>query len=319
MNPVTFDESPHKEKKVVYDAWIPEWDSAGGLESLKLQPKLRYVSPVWYSLSKSGVIVENVTTLKDEITSTATESGALIVPTIGNSFDRVRTHLLLSNRTQSQIEIDKLVSIAISKNYAGFDIDWEELAEEDGPLYSKFIEQLAQTLHKNKKIITVSLHARTGDPFEWVSAKAHDYKELNINVDMVRIMAYDFHNPTSEPGPITPDGWLDRVIRYSKNNIDTDKLVISLPFYGYDWTKGTPGVGVTYKEVEKLKELYNPQIKRDGPSGELNFEYTKNSQKHTVWFVDKFAVRYKIALSQKHGIYQFCFWRLGGEDPETWI
>jgi spore germination protein len=306
------------DKPVEYNAWIPEWDERGAVDSLSSsKSKLKTISPVWYKLSEKITIEEISTPLKPEILSITTASGIKVVPMIGNDFDGKRIHTFLTNLDIQYKVIDTLIEKAKSKGYAGYDVDWEQIFPEDENLFVEFLRRFALKLHSEHKILSVAVHARTGDASDWDGSKGHNYKSIGRFVDQVKIMAYDYHSGDTEPGPVTPVDWMKKVIVYSRKNIEAEKVVLSLPLYGYDWGGGTTK-GVTYTDVAAILKETGVSPLRDAASSEMTFKYTKDSKEHTVYYQDSQAIKNKIDIAKMSGIYQFCFWRLGGEDPAFW-
>ena len=166
--------------------------------------------------------------------------------------------------------------------------------------------------------MSVTVHARTGTNNDWERVRGHDYARLSKHVDHFRVMAYDFHFSTSDPGSVTPLDWYKKVIKYSLDNVDKDKLVIGLPLYGYDWGENS-GESVMYKDAINKVAEYKGEIVRDEKNGGLIAYYTLDGIDHDVWFDDAESVMQKIEIAQNSGIHQFVFWRLGGEDMELWI
>ena len=49
----------------------------------------------------------------------------------------------------------------------------------------------------------------------WSGPQAQDWQRLGAAVDFFKIMTYDFHYSTSEPGPIAPLAWVDEVLDFA--------------------------------------------------------------------------------------------------------
>jgi len=128
-------------------------------------------------------------------------------------------------------------------------------------------------------------------------------------------MAYDYSWSGSTAGAITPLDWLDRVTAYAESVITPEKIIVGLPFYGFDWV-GTAGKTVTYASATKLAQTNGATIVHDA-NGEATFTYAGG---HTVYFQDAAAYSKKIdVLRQKHPhIGGFSAWCAGQEDPEIW-
>jgi len=302
-----------------FSAWMPWWDEKKSIESLKIaSSKLKYISPVWYKIDNSGGLREIKVTKKNEVLKIASESGVLLIPTIGNDFDGTRINKLLLNTELNQLLIKKMILIAKENGFVGWDLDWEEIKESDRNLFSEFVGVLGTALRQENLKLIVTVHAQTGKEDDWVGTKGQDWDALSKNTDALRIMAYDFHHSASHPGPVTPINKLKEVLDYAISVIPLEKLVIGLPNYGYDW-RGNIGEPIQYEKAITLLLSNNGSWSRDRSSFALKGTYTDNlGSNHELWFEDKESIIKKILIAKEYGIYQYCFWSLGGEDKTFW-
>ena len=106
-----------------------------------------------------------------------------------------------------------------------------------------FVEELADGLHADGRLLTVSIppvydDGRTSDSGYWV----YDYGAITPHVDAIRIMAYDYSVDGSEPGPIAPLAWVDTIIAgTTAASGDPSKLILGIPMYGRNWPVSTDG------------------------------------------------------------------------------
>lgn len=308
-----------KKEEIKYSAWVPYWKQNEAVESLQSMKdgKLSEVMPVWYELDSSGQVVESKYIEREKLKDVATEKKIKIVPTLTNStpegFDGQRVTRLIEN---GETEIDKLVDLAKSNQYSGWDLDLEEIKISDKDKFVNFVQNLSKKLHANKLTLSVTVHAQSGDD-NWIGSKGQDIQSLGNYADTVRVMAYDFHNSNSDSGPITPTADLRKTIEYTLGVVPKEKIAICLPTYGYDWSTS----GVTPLQFEDMNHLVfknSVGIERDTESFEMTGEYYKGSKLHTIWYQDYESLLKKIEVSKTYDITSFCFWNLGGEDQEFW-
>jgi len=301
-----------------FSGWIPWWDEKRALISLeKSKYRLSSILPVWYRIEKSGRINEIITSNRQEITEAAVTSGLLIIPTIFNDFDNQRVSLLFDDETLQKEEAKKLVKTALLSKYHGWDLDWEEILRSDRKRFTSFVELLAEELHKNNLLLSVTVHAQTGKIDDWENSLGQDWLELKNYADFIRIMAYDFHHSGSEPGPVTPLDKLREVLDYAVSVLPREKIVLGLPTYGYDWDR-EGGESFQYVDILERIEEFNGHYRRDSESFASKGSYALDGVEHTLWFEDSESITQKISIARSFGIYQFCFWSLGGEDKEIW-
>ena len=68
---------------------------------------------------------------------------------------------------------------------------------------------------------------------------SYDYKYFASQADAIILMNYDFHWPTSSPGPIAPQDWFVRNIDNMVKLVPPEKIVMGIANYGYDWPAKT--------------------------------------------------------------------------------
>jgi len=297
-------------------AWIPPWD-ASALTSIQLHAgDLDESNPVWYSLSSSGAIVLNWNA--ENPTWLAAMTGTRVLPTIQNtvsgSFDGTVAATLLSTATSRETHAQAIADLVVSKVYDGIDVDYERVPAASRADFTAFVQLLAQKLHAAGKQLSVTVYAKTSDAQNWDGPGAEDWVALGAAADWIKIMAYDYHWSTSAPGAIAPLSWLDQVAAYAESAIPAAKIVVGLPWYGYDWV-GSNGTGVVYSGAMSTAAANGATIARDA-----NNEATYTYADHVVYFQDAAAYQSKTdLLRQKHpGIAGFAHWRTGSEDPGFW-
>ena len=296
-------------------AWVPTW--GGGVTSIQTNAgAIQESNPVWYALNADGSIA--LKSGAENPTALAAMVGTQIIPTIQNtvnsSFNASVAAQVIGTPDARDAHAAAIVQLVVSKAYDGIDVDYERLPSTQVANFSAFISTLAQKLHVAGKKLSVSVYPKTADTDNWSGPGGEDYRAIGAAADFVKIMAYDYHWDTSAPGAITPLDWLDKVATYATSKIAASKVMMGLPWYGYDW-QGSNGIGVTYAQAMQRAQSNNAAITHD-VNGEATFTYAG----HTVYFQDAAAYAQKIQLlKQKHGsIGGFAHWAAGQEDPQVW-
>lgn len=302
----------------VYSAWIPTWDQDKVLQSVASSSgKLSYLSPVWYRLDAKKKITEIKEGKKAEIKAIVKQSRINLIPTISNELDGKRATIFLKDEAGYKIQADNLVNIAETEGFQGWDIDFEEMSLSDQEAFSKFIKIFSEKLHSKKLLLTVSVHSQTGTAEDRNAAKAQDLLQIAKYADFIRVMIYDYHNTQTDPGPITPLAEYKQVLGYITKVVPPGQLVVGLPLYGYKWNKSNNSA-VVYQDVQAIIQKLKLNLNRDKTSGEQIVSYSENSTPNVIWVEDSQSVIYKINIAREYGVYQFIFWRLGGEDLNLW-
>lgn len=297
---------------VEYSAWIPWWDENRAIQSIESSAQvLDHAMPGWYKINDQAGLERIDSKEAQNIKQMLDKNDIEIMPSIFNDFDAKRVTLLLQDSNLEDSFIESLISTAKENGYSGWDIDFEQIDNQDKDSFSDFIGLMAKRLHNNKLKLSVSVHAKTGGSTDSQASQSMDYKALSHSADLIRIMAYDYHHSGSIAGPITPVDWLEKVIDYSLDNIDRKKIVIALPLYGYEWsTDGTKSV--LYQDVAKTSNFTS--FVRDSVSHVLS----ANLESRETWVEDSQSVIEKIQIAKNKGINKFSFWKLGGEDLKLW-
>jgi spore germination protein YaaH len=128
-------------------------------------------------------------------------------------------------------------------------------------------------------------------------------------------MAYLYHYPSGDPGPLAPPEWVSEVARFAASQIPPEKLSIALTMNGCDW--GVPGQGksMNYDKVMNLLAKYHAVVERDRDTATPFFRYTAKGVEHEVWFEDAVSLKEKARTLQGIGIHHVALWYLGSGDP----
>lgn len=63
-----------------------------------------------------------------------------------------------------------------------------------------------------------------------------DYAALGENADAVFLMTYEWGYTYGPPMAVAPLDKVRQVVEYAVTRIPSEKLVLGIPNYGYDWT-----------------------------------------------------------------------------------
>jgi spore germination protein YaaH len=311
--------------------WIAFWDWRDACTTLDTQSKtIKEVMPFWYDMDSTGEIFysEGIPHLISagrldldtrQFTRECQAKGMKVMPLISNEFDKQRVHNLLSDPTSRQRHIDNILQLIRFNGYDGVDIDYEGLMKEDREAYSLFLTDLGKALHKEKKLLSVAIAAKTSEPGNWDSVIALDYKAIGKAADRVRIMAYDYHYSGGEPGPIAPLSWVRNILEFSTKEIPPQKIWLGIGAYGIDWGPGKDRE-LTFNGATALDAKYQVEPQWDPDWSETWFAYTEEStlSQRTVWFQESQSFQKRWEFCKKYKIGGVSIWRIGGEDPKTW-
>jgi spore germination protein len=298
--------------------WIPYWVQSQAFQSLQGHAEFfSAVSPFWYRVSASGELESFNGAEDSSILSFFSSHGIKVIPLITNEFNSQLISTVLNDRIIRQRHVQAIANKVSQMNYAGIEINYENLFVRDRELFVLFVQELKTALSRLNKLLVVTVHAKTNPIGGFSGAEAHDYPGIGHHADIVRIMGYDYHWQGGISGPIAPADWVDAVLAYAVSVIPRNKIVLGVPTYGYDWPEGQPASGVTYAEAISTAERYNIPIIRNAELGP-HFMYMENGLIHEVWFVDALNFSTLLDLVNKYNLRGICIWYLSAEDPKIY-
>lgn len=179
------------------------------------------------------------------------------------------------------------------------------LRSSDRDAYAAFVGTLADRLRAVDRRLTVTVQAKTADQGTGDFHAAQDYEALGAAADEVRVMAYDHHWSTSDPGPIAPLGWVEDVVEYTLSRVPPEKVSLGI---GRTATTGRRGKGqgqgtdVMGADAVALAEGYAATVQWDAEAQAPWFTYTEpDGAAHTVWYENARSIGLKADLAAHNG------------------
>lgn len=276
--------------------------------------RLDIVAPHWLEIDESGEV------LSSEVREAATvlrSSSAVVLPSVVLSSRLAGNRIVTDPAVGTTATAQLLAAVA---PWDGLALDFEGLDPGDRAGLSAFIRSLGAALRTAGKYFAVALPAKTRDvQTGW--AGAYDYGAIAGAADLYVVMAYGFRTSASEsPGSTAPLTWMDASMAYAVSQLPADRLLLGVPFYGYDWnvTRGPPARAVRFSEARALVDATGAIPRFDPDIGSATFEYTSAGEAHEVWYEDERSLGAKLGLVLKYGLGGVGAWRLGHEDPAAW-
>jgi peptidoglycan-N-acetylglucosamine deacetylase len=210
----------------------------------------------------------------------------------------------------------ELGDFADAEHEPGIVVDFELVPKSSQQDFQRFIHDLGITLHRRNLKLMVALPAA-----DWT----YDYKYLASQADAIILMNYDFHWPSSAPGPIAPQDWFVKNIENMVKLVPPEKLVMGIANYGYDWpakSKRAPhpvAQAVTFQQgvITAVESESDVQFDPDSLNPHYSYEDEKNLV-HNVWMLDGVTAYNELRAAERAGVQGTALWRLGMEDPSIW-
>ncbi|MCM3768462.1 glycosyl hydrolase family 18 protein [Neobacillus niacini] len=291
---------------------------------------LSSIAPFWYKLDdkRPGNLIDSVTAdHKTKVVQSAHQKNLKVYMVVHNLFyetvekgKQVASNVLDNNHNRD-VFIQTILNEIEQFKYDGINIDMENLNLTDRDSFSLMIKKLADTLHRDGKVVTVSVPANTGDARANPWSPWFDYEKLGQYSDGLMIMTYDEHNPRTKPGPSASVDWTEATIQYAlKQDVPPSKILLGIAGYGWDWDTTTgESKYSSYKELMEHKTKYKAKVNWDTRSQTPYFSYADEEQhNHQVWFENSDSLKHKLDLVEKYNLRGIGIWRLGLEDPTYW-
>ncbi|WP_053365763.1 glycosyl hydrolase family 18 protein [Bacillus sp. FJAT-27245] len=247
---------------------------------------------------------------------------AVITNLTATGFNPELTRRVLGNPEIREQLINNIYNLVKTKNYAGVNIDFERIREGERDLYSGFLRSLRERLRPEGFYTSVAVPAKTSDYIPWL--KGYDYGGIGAAVDFVFIMAYDWHETSSPPGPVAPIGEVRKTIEYALKNMGRNKIILGVPRYGYYWTMSDASVvsarAVSVGRATELAMNYQVPINYSTEYQQPFFQYRdETGKRHIVWFEDARARAQKLKLFVNYRLRGIGAWQLGLQFPQSAI
>ena len=167
--------------------------------------------------------------------------------------------------------------------------------------------------------------SRTSNVFNGQYSAAYNYANLAPYLDLVTIMTYDYSYSGGAPGPVAPVTWQEKVLNYATPLFGANKILLGIPFYGYDWNitkrQDDPNYKATSRSFDETMQLgtdNNGTFGFDAVSKTPYLNYLKDNEIHQVWFENPVSLQAKFDLMKRQQVRGFAVWRLGFEGDEFW-
>jgi len=231
--------------------------------------------------------------------------------------------LIIADPAVQEEIINESIMLAKEYGYDGILLDFETSAfgfENTVKNISNFYTRYSTSVKGSNLLFYVSLFGDT-----YYRARAYDVERIGALSDKVLVMTYDFHKSRGNPGPNFPlrgrgeYGYdLDKMVEEYQRDVDNEKLVIVLGFFGYDWEVNSRGEALSNGEplsTNKIQQdfvtscVYQNCSESRNSNREPFIEYAdEDGVSHVVWFEDEVSVREKLSELSKMGVNQTGVW-----------
>ncbi len=215
--------------------------------------------------------------------------------------------------------------------FDGIDVDWEYPQEKDARNFEALLRELRRQMRAVRPGLTLAI--AVGD--HPTMTPGTDFPAIARLVDQVGMMNYDYSGPwnarTGFLAPLLPREGAPRdsgsivgsLAAYEQAGVPRQKILMGLPFYGYQWREVEPanhglfqtGKGVAedkpYRFIRKLTQSY-PLFRDERSQAPWLFDG------RNFWtFEDPISVNYKVSYAAQQHLAGIMIWELGGDTEEA--
>ncbi|CAD5122370.1 unnamed protein product [Dimorphilus gyrociliatus] len=239
------------------------------------------------------------------------------------------TNQLSNSSARSQWVQDKL-KFTLTQHLDGINFDFEDAISstridlKDG--LSKLVEETYRVFKKADPRLQITFDVAWSP--DCIDQRCYDYFRIASSTDFLFVMSYDERSQIYDECIAWANSALNTTIhgveRYSKIGIPIEKLVLGVPWYGYDypcikyevetrkcWIKKVPFRGVncsdasgSQRNIEDIAAFSkNYTVHWEKIAESPYFTYFNNAKKiyHQIWFdnVDSLKIKYKYAIIRR--------------------
>ncbi len=214
----------------------------------------------------------------------------------------------------------EVIGIILERGYDGVDINFEGVGPADREALTQFVAEVRRR-YGDDYLITMPVHAKLWDgPNHWYYA--YDYAALGRLVDYLIPMAYDQHWSTASPGPVAAAWWVENVIRYTVSQVPNQKVLLGVPFYGYDWRdveNAHRANAYRWPTAVARADRFGASIQWSEEHQVPYYRYVdEDGTRRIVYFENERSLEVKLQLARDYGLAGVSFWRFGQEDTGAW-
>lgn len=292
----------------------------------KTLPYLTYLSIFSYQVRPDGSLAPINDDALIQMARQARVAPMLVITNIeeGASFSSDLAHTILTDMQVRQTLISNIISTLQAKNYYGLDIDFEYIPPEDGDAYDEFLRIVTTQLHSLGYVVTTALAPKLSADQRGLLYQAHHYPVHGNLADHVILMTYEWGYTYGPPLAVSPINQVRRVLDYAVTVIPSEKILMGMPNYGYDWM-------LPYRPRTAARTLSNTQapelafqrgavIQFNTESQAPYFYYNDDAgTRHVVWFEDARSVQARLRLVDVYNLGGVSYWTINRFFPQNWL
>ena len=305
--------------------YFSEYGSAPDRSGSKIDG-VNVVSPAFFYLDTDGNLEENVGSEGEAYIEWAHNNGYKVWPMVSNAVAANESLNITSNIMNSYENRKKLIEDIVQKcveyDLDGINIDFENMYAEDKDMYSRFIIELTPRLKEIGMVTSVDVTAPDGGK-TW--SLCFDRNVIGDVADYIIFMAYD-QNGTSSTKPGTTAGYnwvrLNLAKFLQTEDIDSEKIILGIPFYTRVWTTNSSGdiIGRSTVDMKDVNSIIPAGVEKtwDDELKQNYVEYMDGANKRQIWIEDIDSLKAKVSLVKENDLAGVASWKKDMESDDVW-
>ena len=222
---------------------------------------------------------------------------------------------IVNNKAATENLIENLLEAMDLKGYLGLDIDFEYIKAEDREAFVRFVGNATEVMNESGYSVSVDLAPKVSATQQGLLYEGKDYEALGRIADSVLVMTYEWGYTYGPPMAVAPLNKVKQVLDYAVTAIDSMKINMGIPNYGYDWPlpyeKGkTKARTIGNVEAVQLAIQYGAKIIFDETAQTPYFNYENEGIWHEVWFEDARSLHAKMNLVLNYNLRGISYWQI---------
>ena len=284
------------------------------------------VSPAFFYIDEDGNFRENIGESGEAYIDWAHGNGYKVWPMVSNAVAaneslEITSEIMNSYENRKEL-IEQIVEACVEYDLDGINIDFENMKQEDIDLYSRFIIELTPRLDDMGKVVSVDVTAPDGGE-TW--SMCFDRNVIGDVADYIIFMAYDQNGISSTtPGTTAGYNWVElNLVKFLQTEeIDSDKLILGIPFYTRIWTEDANGDVVRNSTVamENINEVLPEGVQKtwDDDLKQYYVRYQDGEYTREMWIEDVESLKAKVSLVNENNLAGIASWQYGMETDDVW-
>ncbi|MCY0889353.1 MAG: glycosyl hydrolase family 18 protein [Alicyclobacillaceae bacterium] len=274
-----------------------------------------------YTLTSAGGVVGTAPVGVVSNAATHQVSAYATVTNLDSSgnFSSTEVSDILENPALSASAASALTNLADTENYAGINVDFEQIPETDGTAFDEFLQVLSQDLKASGKQLNVTVPAETDNP-SGTAYGAYQYSQIAAFANTVSLLTYDYTYINNPPGPIAPLWWDQQVVRYAVSQMPASKVLLGIGTYGYEWTSGGGNaIALTLPQVTATLSAHGVTPSWDAAASVPYATYqTSAGSTATIYYENQQSISEKLSLVSQYHLGGIAIWSMSLENNALW-